>query len=54
MWLRVCSHCGQQTPGDQKVCASCGRAQSNDMWWKVPLIILLFLIAFGLAFSIKR
>jgi len=29
------------------VCASCGKAQSTDLWWQVPLIIILFLIAFG-------
>ena len=54
MWLRVCPRCKQQTPGDQKACAACGYVPSSDLWWKVPLIVLLFLIAFGLAVAIRR
>ena len=54
MWLRVCPRCKQQTPGDQKGCAACGYVPSSDLWWKVPLIVALFVLAFALAFALQR
>ncbi len=54
MWLRICPHCKQQTPGDQKVCVNCGHAPSSDLFWKVPLIVLLFVVAFAIAIAINR
>ena len=54
MWLRVCTRCKQQTPGAQKACAACGFVPTSDLLWKVPLIVVLFLVAFALAIALNR
>jgi hypothetical protein len=33
-------------PSSERVCPKCGAAFRSDMSWKIPLIILLFLLAF--------
>ena len=43
---RPCGRCRQMVPSSERVCPKCGAAFRSDMSWKIPLIILLFLLAF--------
>jgi hypothetical protein len=33
-------------PSGESVCWNCGAGFRSDMWWKIPLIVFLFLLAF--------
>ena len=33
-------------PSSERVCWNCGAGFTSDMWWKIPLIVFLFLLAF--------
>jgi hypothetical protein len=33
-------------PSGERVCRYCGAAFRSDLRWKIPLIVLLFLLAF--------
>jgi predicted amidophosphoribosyltransferase len=43
---RPCPRCGRMVPSLEQTCWSCGAHFRSELWWKVPLIILLFLITF--------
>lgn len=43
---RPCGRCRQMVPSSERVCPKCGAAFRSDMSWKIPLIVLLFLLAF--------
>lgn len=43
---RLCPSCGKMAPASDASCWSCGRPFRSDLWWKVPLIIGLFVVAF--------
>ena len=49
---RICSNklCRRMTPKSELACVHCGQNAKSELRWKVPLIILLFLLAFALAF----
>lgn len=49
----VCSECGKMTPEAEDQCSHCGAQQTSDLAWKVPVIILLFVAAFVLAFVVQ-
>jgi hypothetical protein len=49
---RICANCQRQTPTAEPVCMHCGVAKANDLRWKIPLIILLFLIVFAISLAI--
>jgi predicted amidophosphoribosyltransferase len=51
---RVCAACARQTPIHEPVCMHCGAGKPNDMAWKVPVIILMFVVAFALAVALHR
>jgi hypothetical protein len=37
------------TPTAERACWNCGAAFKSDMRWKVPLIVVLFLLSFVLS-----
>jgi predicted amidophosphoribosyltransferase len=43
---RPCEKCGQMIPSHERACWRCGASFKSELWWKVPLIVLLFLLAF--------
>lgn len=42
---RVCPKCGKMTPSAETACLSCGRIFTNDLVWKIPVIIGVFVAA---------
>jgi RNA polymerase subunit RPABC4/transcription elongation factor Spt4 len=42
---RVCSQCGRITPSNELACLACHKHFPNEMAWKVPLIIVLFIVS---------
>ena len=46
---RICRRCGAQTPSAERRCHACGTAQGNELRWKIPLIVTMFVAAFVLA-----
>jgi len=48
---RICSNCKKQTPNTEPKCMHCQVAKGNDMGWKIPLIVLMFIIAFAIAIA---
>lgn len=46
---RPCRSCGRMVPSAERLCWNCGAAHRGDMWWKIPLIVFLFLLAFVLS-----
>ena len=43
---RPCGQCRRMVPTSERACWNCGAAFKSDMRWKIPLIVLLFLLAF--------
>ena len=43
---RPCRKCGRMAMSSEPACWNCGTGFTNDMWWKIPLIVFLFLLAF--------
>ena len=37
------------TPKAEKACVHCGQNTKSELRWKIPVIILLFVLAFGIA-----
>ena len=46
---RPCRKCGRMAMSSEPACWNCGAGHTGDMWWKVPLIVFLFLLAFALS-----
>ena len=48
---RLCGNkqCGRMTPKAEKACVHCGQNTKSELRWKIPVIILLFVLAFGIA-----
>jgi len=51
---RVCAACARQTPVHEPACMHCGASAPNDLVWKVPVIVLMFVVAFALAVALHR
>lgn len=43
---RPCGKCKRMVPSSERACWNCGAGFKTDMWWKIPLIVFLFLLAF--------
>lgn len=43
---RPCPSCKRMVPSGERFCWSCGAVYRSEMWWKIPLIVFLFLLAF--------
>ncbi|MGB3541777.1 hypothetical protein [Rubrivirga sp.] len=50
---RVCPSCKGLTPSSRTSCAHCGRRFRNEMAWKIPLIVLLFVLAIAASVLIE-
>lgn len=50
---RVCTTCKSLTPASETACAHCGVPFRSDLRWKVPLIVVLFLVAFAISVAIE-
>jgi hypothetical protein len=50
---RPCPHCRQMVPSNEPRCWNCGTQFRNEMWWKIPLIVLIFVIAIILSLIIR-
>ncbi len=46
---RVCAKCGKGTPIPEGVCCHCGAGAGSDLSWKIPVIILIFALAFAVS-----
>ena len=42
---RLCPTCGKMTPSTEPKCWNCGTKLPSDLSWKIPLIVLLFVLA---------
>lgn len=47
---RVCPGCKRLTPKAEGACMHCARPFHSEMWWKLPLIIGLFILAMIVSF----
>lgn len=47
---RVCPACKRMTPKAEPSCMHCGKTFHSEMWWKIPLIIGLFVLAVIVSF----
>lgn len=43
---RVCAKCGKATPIAASACCHCGAPKGSELAWKIPVIVLLFVLAF--------
>jgi len=50
---RVCTKCGKITLSQDSKCVHCGMVKPNELAWKIPLIIILFIIAFVITVLIQ-
>lgn len=50
---RPCPKCGRMTPSREPSCWNCGAIVRSEMWWKIPLIVALFVLAFALAVAVN-
>jgi hypothetical protein len=41
---RICSKCGRITPSAEPACMSCGKHYTSDLTWKIPVIIVMFIV----------
>jgi hypothetical protein len=41
---RICSKCGRITPSAEPACMSCGKHYTSDLAWKIPVIIVMFIV----------
>lgn len=41
---RICSKCGRMTPSAEPACMSCGKRYTSDLAWKIPVIIVMFIV----------
>ncbi len=49
---RICTRCQRQTPSAERLCLHCRMPAANEMVWKIPVIILLFAIAFAISIAV--
>ncbi|HWO18402.1 MAG TPA: hypothetical protein VNO30_06485 [Kofleriaceae bacterium] len=49
---RICGHCAKQTPSSEKACMHCQTAAGSDLSWKIPLIVVLFLLALAVSIAV--
>jgi hypothetical protein len=50
---RPCRNCGRMALTYEPACWSCGAKFKNDMSWKIPLIILIFVLAIALSILLR-
>jgi len=50
---RICGHCQKQTPTNEPKCMHCQFTPGSELSWKVPVIVLMFIVAFVLAVALQ-
>lgn len=50
---RPCPKCRRMVPTNEPACWNCGSKFKSDLNWKIPLIILLFVLAIVLSILIR-
>jgi predicted amidophosphoribosyltransferase len=49
---RVCEKCGKSTPLSEGTCCHCSAPPGSELAWKIPVIILLFALAFAVSIAV--
>jgi predicted amidophosphoribosyltransferase len=49
---RVCHQCKRQTPITEVPCMHCKVGPTSELGWKVPVIVLMFVIAIAISIAI--
>ena len=49
---RPCQNCGKVMPSADADCPHCGARFRNPLRWKIPVIVLMFLLAFALSIAL--
>lgn len=49
----VCPCCNKMSPSEEPDCCRCGERRKNELRWKVPLVIALFVLAFAIAIVVS-
>ena len=49
---RICPTCQRIAPTIDAACWHCGAVFTSELWWKVPVIVLLFAIAFAISIAL--
>jgi len=42
---RVCGACRKLTPTKEPRCCHCGSVYTSDLWWKIPVVVALMILA---------
>jgi hypothetical protein len=49
---RPCPNCNEMSPTSERTCWNCGTVFKSELAWKIPVIIALFALVFGLSLAI--
>ena len=50
---RPCPACQQMTPLNEPACCHCGQTIRSELRWKVPVIILMFVVAIAVSVLVQ-
>lgn len=50
---RRCAGCGRFSPTTEATCLNCGAPFRSELRWKIPLIILLFVVAIVISILLR-
>jgi RNA polymerase subunit RPABC4/transcription elongation factor Spt4 len=50
---RICPACKRMTPKDEKLCCHCAHKFTHELSWKIPVIIVVIIVATALQFLIR-
>jgi predicted amidophosphoribosyltransferase len=50
---RICPDCKRMTPKNEVRCCHCAHVFGNELSWKIPVVILVIVVATALQFLIR-
>jgi RNA polymerase subunit RPABC4/transcription elongation factor Spt4 len=50
---RVCKTCKMMTPKDEGACWHCGTVFTNELSWKIPVVILVIVVSAFVQFFLR-
>ena len=50
---RICPDCKRMTPKNEARCCHCAHVFGNELSWKIPVVILVIVVATALQFLIR-
>jgi len=50
---RLCPSCKKMSPLDEPECSHCGKLFRNELRWKVPVIIIMFVAAIAASVIVR-